>query len=101
MTHTTTKTTTNNTDPQAKLREIIENAEPRFTSIDYRGPRDTRVNIDVGSTTYIFALLADAKWRHVWTSTWGNLSAVYGEGCDASGRPMNAELSDALTALIN
>lgn len=66
----------------------------RFTS-------DT-VTVSQGSTHYAFSRDVNRTWRLAAVNTYGNVSFVNGEGCDASGYVIeDVFVAEELTVLLN
>ena len=64
--------------------------------------RDYRVDIKIGSTTFIFKWLGlydDAEWHYTSRTTYGNLAHVTGDDVTASGYRLNNEQSAAIQTI--
>lgn len=76
-------TTTRNDTANRALQALTEKPHRATPARGKHCP--ARVEVQDGSTTYTFKLLADDKWRLTYVDTYGNGSFVNGPGCDASG----------------
>jgi hypothetical protein len=87
-----------------KIREIFEETKrpALIERTDYGRYVTPGFKIEVGVTEYTIRKLHDRKWRLVYVNTYGNVSGVYGDACDASGFVVtDPDLLDAFEALAD
>tara|TARA_A100001037_G_scaffold213266_1_gene191142 strand:- start:1125 stop:1397 length:273 start_codon:yes stop_codon:yes gene_type:complete len=79
-----------------QVEDILTDSSATYSTSDYR------VEIKIGSTTFIFKWLGlydDAGWYYTSRTTYGNFSHVTGDDVTASGYRLNNEQSAAIQTI--
>ena len=86
------------TKNEIMVEEALSDSSARYLTTD------RRVEIQIGSTTYVFELLGQnegAEWYFTFHSTYGNYSGVYGDDATASGYILKDEQLDAIIEIYH